>query len=163
MCYWGAPWSVSNTLSYGYAAFNGVACGTCYQLDFTGSGSTTTSGALKGKSMIVQVINIGDIGANHFDLLIPGGGVGANNACTSNGKQWGSADIGSQSGGMLAGCSANTSCVTTKCQAAFGSMPLLLAGCEWFTGWFGAADNPNIVYQKVSCPAAISAKSGIGG
>jgi len=165
MCYWGAPWSVSDTLSYGFAAYNGVACGTCFQLQFTGKGQYNANDAgsiaIKGKTLIVQVINIGGIGSNQFDLLIPGGGVGANNACTGGSAQWGSADIGAGSGGMLTTCNDDKACVQQKCQAAFGNMPLLLAGCNWVAGWFSAADNPQILYQQIACPADITAKSGI--
>jgi len=74
MCYWGAPWSVSDTLSFGFAAYNGVDCGTCFQIQFTGKGQYNDkdpgSVAINGKTMIVQVINIGGIAANQFDLLI---------------------------------------------------------------------------------------------
>ena len=164
MCYWGAPWSVSNTLSYGFAAYNGVACGTCFQLQFTGKGqynaSDPGSNAINGKTMIVQVINIGGISSNQFDLLIPGGGVGANNACTGGSAQWGSASIGDQNGGMLTTCKDSGSCVQQMCQAAFGNMPQLLAGCNWVAGWFAAADNPQIVFQQIACPPEITAKSG---
>ena len=164
MCYWGAPWSVSDTLSFGFAAYNGVACGTCYQIQFTGKGQYNDkdagSMAIKDKTMIVQVINIGGIASNQFDLLIPGGGVGANNACTGGSAQWSSADIGDTNGGMLTTCKDDKNCVQQKCQAAFGNMPQLLAGCNWVTGWFAAADNPQMVYQKIACPPEISAKSG---
>jgi len=164
MCYWGAPWSVSDTLSYGFAAYNGVPCGTCFQLQFTGKGHygpNAGATSLNGKTMIVQIINIGGIDSTQFDLLIPGGGVGANNACTSGSAQWSGADIGATSGGILASCgNSGTSCVQQKCQAAFGNMPLLQAGCNWFSGWFNDADNPEIVYQKIACPADITAKSG---
>ena len=165
MCYWGAPWSVSDTLSYGFAAYNGVDCGTCFQLQFTGKGQYNSgdpgSNAISGKTMIVQVINIGGISSNQFDLLIPGGGVGANNACTGGSAQWSGADIGDTNGGMLTTCKDDKSCVQQKCQAAFGNMPQLLAGCNWVAGWFSAADNPQIVYQKTTCPADITAKSGM--
>ena len=166
MCYWGAPWAVSDTLSYGFAAFNNVPCGTCYQIQFTGkgqyNGTDPGSMALNGKTMIVQVINIGDMGnPNQFDLLMPGGGVGGNNACTGGGApQWSNIDIGSTDGGMIASCNRDKSCVQQKCQAAFGNMPQLLAGCNWVTSWFAAADDPQMVYQKIACPADISAKSG---
>ena len=163
MCYWGAPWSVSDTLSFGFAAHNGVACGTCYQLQFTGKGhygADPGSTAINSKTMIVQIINIGGIDSNQFDLLIPGGGVGANNACTSGSSQWSGADIGAQSGGILTTCNRDKSCVDQKCKAAFGDKPLLLAGCSWFSGWFNDADNPEVVYQKITCPSEITEKSG---
>jgi hypothetical protein len=165
MCFWGAPWAVSDTLAYGFAAFNGVDCGTCYQIQFTGSGQYNAgdpgSVAIKGKTLIVQVINIGDMPANQFDLLIPGGGVGSNNACTGGGApEWSNLDIGAKDGGILKGCNGDKSCAQQKCQSAFGNMPQLLAGCNWFTGWFSAADDPLMVYQKIACPPEISAKSG---
>jgi hypothetical protein len=165
MCYWGAPWSVSDTLSYGFAAYNGVDCGTCFQIQFTGKGQYNDkdpgSMALNGKTMIVQVINIGGIAANQFDLLIPGGGVGANNACTGGSAQWSGANIGDTNGGMLTTCKDSGSCVSQMCQSAFGNMPQLLAGCNWVSGWFAAADNPQMVYQKTTCPPEITAKSGM--
>jgi hypothetical protein len=157
-CNWGAPWQVSSTLSYGYAAYNGNNCGKCYQLDFTGSGDNAGAQSLKGKSMIVQAVNIGNIASNQFDLLIPGGGVGANNGCSN---QWNNADLGSTNGGFLAACGTNTSCVTSMCQTAFGSNSGLMAGCTWFTGWFASANNPGIKYAEVSCPAEITNKSGL--
>ena len=162
-CFWGAPWSVSDTLSYGFAAFNGTNCGKCYQLDFTGSGDNSRASALSKKSMIVQAINIGDIGANHFDILIPGGGVGANNACAGNGNQyqWGNVPAGTTYGGFLTTCNDSMSCVNDMCTAAFGSKPALMAGCQWFNGWYNGASNPKVKYAEVPCPAAITAKSGM--
>jgi len=162
-CFWGAPWSVSDTLSYGFAAFNGNNCGKCYQLDFTGAGDNTRASALSTKSMIVQAINFGDIGANHFDILIPGGGVGANNACTGKESkyQWGNVPGGSTYGGFLTTCNDSMSCVTDMCTAAFGSKPALVAACQWYTTWFNGANNPKVKYAEVPCPAAITAKSGM--
>jgi hypothetical protein len=163
MCWDFAPWSASDTLSYGFAAYNGVACGTCFQLQFTGTshnGDGKSTSSLSGKTMIVQVINIGGIEANQFDLLIPGGGVGANNACSN---QWGSSDLGATYGGFLTGCSGDKTCVQNKCSTVFSSKPLLKAGCDWFTGWFNAADNPALKYQKITCPSQITSKSGMSG
>ena len=154
-CSWGAPWSVSPTLSYGYAAFNGNTCGKCYQLDF--------SGKLAGKSMIVQALNTGGIAANQFDLLIPGGGVGANNACTGTASidQWGNVSGGSTFGGFPSTCGSNMSCITTMCQTAFGGDAGLMAGCDWYTGWFAGTSNPSMVYAQVPCPADITNRSGL--
>ncbi len=164
MCYWGAPWSVSDTLSYGFAAYNGVPAAPASSSSSPARGSTTPSdpgsNAINGKTMIVQIINIGGIAANQFDLLIPGGGVGANNACTGGSAQWSGANIGDTTGGMLTTCKDSGSCVQQMCQAAFGNMPQLLAGCNWVTDWFHAADNPQLLYKQIACPSDISAKSG---
>ncbi len=80
------PWAINDQLAYGFAAAHipGLSeqdrCCACYKLDFT-------SAPLQGKSMIVQVTNSGDdVGANQFDLQIPGGGVGLFNGCA---PQWG--------------------------------------------------------------------------
>jgi hypothetical protein len=162
-CNWGAPWEVSSTVSYGYAAFNN-GCGKCFQLDFNGSGDNAGAKALKGKSMIVQAINIGGIAADQFDLLIPGGGVGAMNACVNKNdiSMWGAnTDGGAQYGGFLAKCGDSMSCVTSMCTAAFGSNEKLMAGCAWFTGWFGGANNPGITYAEVPCPDALTSRSGL--
>ncbi len=173
-----APWAVSGTLSYGYAATSsGDICGRCYQLQFTGSshnaGADPGSSALLGKTMVVQAINVGyDVAGHQFDVLIPGGGVGAFNACSS---QWDvpTNELGEQYGGLLSTCK-NTlggqathsqlkSCVVDKCSSVFGSRGLgeLEAGCQWFVDWYEVADNPNIVYQEIPCPASITGKSGM--
>jgi hypothetical protein len=165
MCWSGVPWSLDDTLSYGYAAASGsnYACGRCYQIQFTGTNNTNGdkkgTPTLNGKTMIVQVINNGGVQANQFDLLIPGGGVGALNACST---QWGSGvDLGTQYGGWLSECNGSASCVMGKCQSAFSSKPELMAGCNWFLGWFGASNNPDFVYQKIACPSGLTQASGL--
>ncbi len=184
-CYSFVPWDVSPTLSYGWAAVqanDGAAagkCGHCYQLDFTGESTNpgdwaTGCEALKGKSMIVQIMNTGaDVKANQFDLLIPGGGVGLYNACT---QQWGTSSLGAQYGGFLAdlsnnGCGRCTyvtdveqkggvqACILRQCRNAFGNKPDLVAGCEWFVRWFNAANNPKVVYKEVTCPTELTDRS----
>jgi hypothetical protein len=154
---------VSDTLSYGFTAFNGASCGTCFQIEFTGgthNGNAASTAALSGKTIIVQAINIGGIEQNQFDLLIPGGGVGDFDACS---KQWGSSDLGAKYGGFLAGCNGDKTCVQNKCSTIFATKPTLKAGCDWFTGWFNAADNPALKYKQIPCPSAITAKSGMSG
>jgi len=165
MCWSGVPWEADDTLSYGFAAASAgnYACGRCYQIQFTGTnnmnGDKMGTPALNGKTMIVQVINNGGVQATQFDLLIPGGGVGALNACSS---QWGSSvDLGTQYGGWLSECSGSASCVQQKCQAAFSDKPDLMDGCNWFLGWFGASNNPDFTYQKIACPSALTAVSGL--
>jgi hypothetical protein len=164
MCWDQSPWELDGTLSYGYAAHNGDPCGRCYQIQFNGGshngGANAGTQALSGKTMIVQVTNIGGIASDQFDLLIPGGGVGQFNACSS---QWGvsNSELGAQYGGFLAGCNGDKNCVRNKCTTIFANKPDLKAGCDWFLGWFNGADNPTFVYQKIACPAALTQKSGL--
>ncbi|MBN1611852.1 MAG: hypothetical protein JW940_34795 [Polyangiaceae bacterium] len=165
-CWRMAPWSVSSNVAYGFAAFNGAACGTCFQLDFSGSshnGNTDEgSRSLSGKHMIVQVINTGGIGGGQFDLLVPGGGVGDFNACSS---QWGTSDLGAQYGGIFLSCAQQNNynyepsrtCAKDWCQKVFSGKQDLLDGCLWYVEWAGMADNPNLTYGQVSCPAELTA------
>jgi hypothetical protein len=105
---------------------------------------------------------------NQFDLLIPGGGVGDFDACSSS---WGTSSLGERYGGFLASCrtqgshAAVKTCVANYCQSVFGSRGLtqLYNGCMWFVNWYEVADNPNLVYQAVACPAALSSASGMQG
>jgi len=152
-CYDYAPIEVNSKVSYGWAAFNnsGTQCGDCFQLDFQGK--------LSGKQMILQVINIGDGGQNVFDILIPGGGVGANNGCS---RQWDNPPLGVQYGGFHSECGDNEGCIRSMCEEAFGDKPDLMRGCEWYLGWYQMAGNQDAMYAKVSCPQAIKDISGIG-
>jgi hypothetical protein len=164
-CYDFSPWYDSSTnMSYGFAAFNGGSCGTCYQLQFTGqthNGGGTGAAAIAGQQMIVQVINIGGIESGQFDLLIPGGGVGAMTAgCTA---QWGNVDLGATYGGLLSECNGDVACVRTKCASVFSGKSALLAGCSWFTDCYKGADNPTVIYKQVTCPSQITSKSGLSG
>jgi hypothetical protein len=70
MCSSQSPWAVSETLAYGYAATTisggkeSTWCCACYELTFT-------SGAVKGKKMVVQATNTGgDLASNQFDLAV---------------------------------------------------------------------------------------------
>jgi hypothetical protein len=109
--------------------------------------------------MIVQTINIGGLGGNQFDLLIPGGGVGDFGAGCK--KQWGSTGANTVFGGMLSDCKGDCSCMKGKCSSFFGDKPALKSGCDWFANWFSCADNPKLQYKQVSCPSQITQKSGI--
>jgi hypothetical protein len=177
-CYGLSPYAVSNTLSYGYAATSsGDVCGRCYQLEFTGQSHNAPgdpgSAALAGKTMIVQAINVGyDVGGGQFDIMIPGGGVGAFNGCSN---QWGvsNSELGAQYGGFLSACKNELgynasgaqykACVTNRCNNIFGSRGLtdLQAGCLWYANWFEAADNPALRYREVACPTQLASASGM--
>jgi len=106
-----------------------------------------------------------------MDLMIPGGGVGAFDACSS---QWSvsTSALGERYGGLLATCrnqnpgaalSVIKSCVLSKCEAIFsGSFKAeLMEGCRWFVNWFEAANNPAVNYKQVTCPSAITSRSGM--
>lgn len=98
--------------------------------------------------MIVQATNTGgDLGNNHFDLAMPGGGVGIYNACTN---QWGAPSQGW--GKQYGGISSRSEC------DAFPEK--LKAGCYWRFDWFKNADNPDVTFEKVTCPKAITDRSG---
>jgi len=141
------PWAINDQLSYGFAAANisggseSSWCCACYRLTFTNT-------AIKGKQMIVQVTNTGgDLGENHFDLQIPGGGLGIFDGCSSqfntNASSW-----GDRYGGVrnAAGCN---------------NLPKSLqAGCKWRFNWFKNADNPNMVFEEVQCPTELTKKTG---
>jgi hypothetical protein len=153
----------NDQLSYGFVAASGgnYVCGRCFHLQFTGSGHSGNNPgaqAINGKHMIVQVINNGGVESNQFDLLIPGGGVGALNACDT---QWGNVNLGEQYGGFHRTCNNDINCTRQMCQAAFGDKPELMAGCNWFLGWYAGADNPNVVYERIACPSALTQLSGL--
>jgi hypothetical protein len=165
MCWSGIPRSLNDSVSYGFAAASGAnyKCGQCYQIQFDGgshNGATSGTQAIKGKQMIIQVVNNGGVEANQFDLLIPGGGVGALNACST---QWGTTtttELGETYGGFLKGCNGDTGCVQNKCNTVFAGKTDLLEGCTWFLGWFHAADNPTLQYKAVSCPSDFNSVMG---
>ncbi|KAG8736581.1 hypothetical protein FRC10_009154 [Ceratobasidium sp. 414] len=142
-----SPWAVNSNLAYGFAAVKlqggteSTWCCQCYQLTFT-------SGPVAGKQMIVQATNTGgDLGNNHFDLMIPGGGMGAfTQGCAAqygNTSGW-----GAQYGG-----------VSSKSQCS--QLPAALqAGCNWRFDWFMGADNPNVNFQQVACPSQLTSITG---
>jgi hypothetical protein len=155
-CYSEAPRAVNDCLAYGYIAKTNPNCGQCYRIQFTGEGQHNVndpgSKLIKGKQMIVKVSNTGgDVAANQFDLMVPGGGVGQFNACS---RQWGSNDLGAQYGGFLTSCTgtyaAKKECVRQQCS----KIPAGAArdGCIWFVDWLQAADNPKFTSQQTDCP-----------
>jgi hypothetical protein len=142
-----SPWAINNNLAYGFAAahIRGQSekdwCCACYKLTFTNT-------QIAGKQMIVQITNTGgDLGANHFDLQIPGGGVGIFNGCST---QWGAPanGWGQRNGGV-----SNIG----ECNKLPGP---LQNGCRFRFQWFKGADNPMMKFEKVGCPAELIRISG---
>jgi hypothetical protein len=148
-------------LAYAFAATpgGGSDCGKCYQLQFTGSGKYSTDDnhrAIAGKTLIVISSNTGhDVSGGQFAVMIPGGGVGAFDAFSS---QIGvnKSQLGVQYGGLLSACenevspSQYKSCLTTKCNIFTNAT--LKEGCLWLANWMQAANNPNVLYKQVDCP-----------
>src|ERR1700712_914686 len=78
---------------------------------------------------------------------MPGGGFGIFNGCST---EWGTPSGGW--GAQYGGISSRSQC---------DSFPdKLKAGCYWRFDWFGNSDNPTVTFTQVTCPAAITAKSG---
>ncbi|PHZ09096.1 uncharacterized protein RHIMIDRAFT_263920 [Rhizopus microsporus ATCC 52813] len=149
MCNNNQPWAVNDNLAYGFAAaaINGGGesrwCCSCFELTFT-------STSIAGKKMVVQVTNTGgDLGGadGHFDLQLPGGGVGIFNGCAS---QWGAPNDGW--GQRYGGISDASQC--SQLPAA------LQAGCKFRFGWFKNADNPSVSFKEVTCPKEIVQRTG---
>jgi hypothetical protein len=167
-----SPQVVNDSLAYAFAAFNGAGCGTCFQLTFTGKSNDGTadkgSQLICGKSLIVQVVNTGGLQAHQFDLLIPGGGVGANNACSNQWKVPNSR-LGDQYGGLMLQCAQQNNydyslypaCTVNACQSLFVNSPTMAAGCEFIINWMKGANNPDLTYKQVSCPSQLRNMSGL--
>lgn len=81
------------------------------------------------------------------EMQMPGGGFGIFNGCTD---EWGtpSTGWGQQYGGIA---------TRSQCDAF---PEKLKAGCYWRFDWFQNADNPAVTFKQVTCPAALTAKSG---
>ena len=111
---------------------------------------TFTSTSLAGKKMVVQITNTGgDLGSNHFDLAMPGGGVGwFPQGCA---KQFDNAWMGNQYGGY-----------TDRNQCYILPEGMFRDGCFFRFDWFQNADNPNVEWREVSCPKGLVERSGCG-
>ncbi len=171
-CYDMSPQVVSDSLAYAFAAYDGASCGTCFQLTFTGKSNDGTqdmgSEQICGKSIIVQVVNTGGLQSGQFDLLIPGGGVGANDACASEWKVSAS-QLGVQYGGLMLQCeqqdnynySQYPACTLSACQSLFPNSATMQAGCGFIINWMKGANNPSVKYTQVSCPSQLTSMSGL--
>lgn len=166
------PIIVNDNLAYAFAAVpaaDGGSCGKCFALKFDGKGKYETKQnqkALAGKTLVVMATNIGsDVQQGQFDVMIPGGGVGMFNGCSSMG--WGSQ--GEQYGGLLSACEKEVgtagnmltkrkNCLEEKCNSVFSKDPKAKEGCMFLATWMEAAGNPTHTYKEVECPAELKAK-----
>ena len=155
------PYIVNDQLAYAYAASPGGEndCGRCYMLTFTGEGKDGTnarSRSLQGKKLIIMSSNIGyDVAGGQFDLMIPGGGPGLYNGCSTMGLSC----AGAQYGGLLADCESRDSdeaiksCLIESCNREYAGKPQAIEGCLFMANWMNAAStNPRHDYVEVECP-----------
>ena len=169
------PMVVNDQLAYAFAASPGAGanvCGKCFQLTFTGEGKYETKmnhKKLQGKKLIVMSSNIGyDVSGGQFDIMIPGGGVGLFNGCANILGN----NLGKTYGGLLSDCEDEVgwngsdeeiyekrkSCLTQKCNSAFGGKAQALQGCLFLANWMEAAGNPLHNYEEVACPDQLKSK-----
>ncbi|XP_057654567.1 endoglucanase-like [Diorhabda carinulata] len=134
-----SPKTINDTLSYVFvaASFEGGAdyddCCICLVMDFKGE--------LAGKRMLAQVTNTGaELNQNHFDILIPGGGVGyftlgCQTQFNAPENGWGERYGGVQT---IEGCN---------------DLPeLLQEGCRWRFNWMNGVSNPDVSFYQIKCP-----------
>lgn len=98
--------------------------------------------------MVVQATNTGfDVQSAQFDLAIPGGGVGAfPSGCKA---EWNAPDNGW--GEQYGGVSSRSDC---------SDLPTVLQpGCNFRWDWMMGADNPDVMYERVMCPAELTNKT----
>lgn len=147
MCTNQQPWVVNKTLAYGFTSVSfkgGVQtnlCCSCLLLKFKGQ--------LAGKSMLVQYTNTGgDLKQNHFDIEMPGGGVGLYPlGCV---RQWNASSTGW--GDRYGG-------VHTKKECA--QLPAALQkGCEFRFDFMEGVPNPDVSFYQVKCPPELTAITG---
>merc|ERR1712217_756484 len=169
------PFPVRERLSMGFSAIavsgaHGLTgdanCGQCFELKFvdqrhdpTGDNWGGSHPDLVGKSMVVQVTNIGyDVNGDHsFDLQIPGAGQGLfTDGCTRqfSGHSSGDFDCDNNYGG----CNDRSGCQRQP--------ETLRSGCEWRYDWYrwlsegGQTNNPWIDFRRVQCPEHLTNISG---
>ncbi|XP_018561265.1 endoglucanase-like [Anoplophora glabripennis] len=147
MCSDQQPRMVNSTFALGYvaASFTGgidtKMCCACLRLVF--------QGGLSGKQMVVQITNTGgDLGSNHFDISMPGGGVGIfTKGCSS---QWGcpSTGWGDQYGGV-------------RSEHDCAKLPTdLREGCKFRFHFMQGVSNPDVTFEQVECPSEIVSITG---
>ncbi|MCQ2092273.1 MAG: glycosyl hydrolase family 5 [Fibrobacter sp.] len=176
------PFTIEGCDTYGFAfaavpGNMGGQCGHCYELTFTGTACYYENGQKKnstndnskklktqGKKLIVMASNIGhDVQGGQFDVMIPGGGFGIFDGCSSK-MGWG--NQGERYGGLLSTCekeanyvaSKTKSCLKEKCLSAFGSDKQAQQGCLFLAEWMNAASNPEHTFKEVECPQVLKQK-----
>jgi len=172
-----APFKVKGkaSLSMGFAAaavsgdhglLGDENCGQCYELYFLkqkhdphGDNWGGSHPELAGKTMIIQVTNIGyDVNGMHsFDLQIPGAGQGAfTTGCAKQYPGFKSGDFDCDNN--YGGCHTDAGCDRLPAD--------LRDGCKWRYDWYrwliegGQTNNPFVSFRRVRCPSQLTDISG---
>jgi hypothetical protein len=170
-CWDQAPHVINDTLAYAFAAtsMEESHCGKCFVLQFDGGNNfdipRDAHRAIKGKTLVVLSSNVGgDVAAGQFDVMIPGGGLGAFTTGLPSQINVPADDLGEVMGGLLSTCIHSgdyyktpmetlQTCVRERCRKVFGTKAKeLLDGCLFMADWYMSADNPTHVYKEVECP-----------
>lgn len=142
------PWVSrrNSNVSYGFVAFStptggeARSCCMCLELKFVDP-------RLAGKRFVVQVINMnGGENGGHIDMAVPGGGIGAVNACL---PQW---NAGASWGKQYGGLGSNR----YECD---GLPEQLRAGCRWQYDWLLDVRS-DVTYREIVCPFQLSRRTG---
>ena len=97
--------------------------------------------------MIVQVISSNGQSGNCFGLQIPGSGWGSSpNACATQ------FNVSSGWGVSNGGISSRSACALLPA--------VLQSGCYWRFDWLLDIQNPNVTFQDVPCPSALTSITG---
>mmetsp|Transcript_13541 Transcript_13541/g.31167 ORF Transcript_13541/g.31167 Transcript_13541/m.31167 type:complete len:618 (+) Transcript_13541:25-1878(+) len=122
-------------------------CCECSEIEFT-------EGPVAGMRMVIQTTNSGaDLGAKHFDIMMPGGGLGIFNGCSGNAPNGRGQFSAPESawGARYGGVSSRSACD--------GLPSEIRAGCYWRFDAFKNANNPSAKFRRVQCPTQLTSKS----
>ncbi|XP_076269482.1 endoglucanase-like [Rhynchophorus ferrugineus] len=137
------PFIVNSTLAYGFtaASFSGgvdnSGCCRCILMSFTGQ--------LQGKKLLAQITNTGgELYENHFDIQVPGGGVGYFNLGCQ--RQWDAPEDGW--GIRYGGVQSEEECAELP--------EPLRDSCKFRWSFLEGVENPDVDFVQVECPEELS-------
>ena len=175
MCLSQIPFTIEgcNNMGFAFAAFSGRNnCGKCFLLEFTGKGKDVQRNhykLLKPKKLIVMVLNLDYTDENEenqpFTIMIPGGGTGNPNRCSSVLGD----NLGVPYGGLLGECAEEIGydpddniiytkrkeCLIQKCNDVFSNITEAREGCLFLANFFEVASDPLHNYKEIECPQVL--------
>jgi glycosyl hydrolase family 45 len=188
MCSSQSPWAINDTVSYGFAAVKLAGsseqqwCCQCYELTFT-------SGPVKGKKFVVQAVNTGGYAVlpspkslrcpfiliyrvhaaiwARTTLIWPSPAAASASSTPAQANTALLPTAGAPSTAVSPTLrTVISSRLRSRQDASGGSAgcvflcPCQILGLRANSCQFGGADNPEVTFKQVSCPAEITAKTG---